>query len=171
MDTQSRIKTNICHCPKTEGGFRGEGRGLWSRDGGGWKMDRCIKTCSPSPSPSRALWCIEEGRRASSVSLAMNHGTRSIRTPLFFPFLISGWTERNASYLGATIHTHTLESGLVVWSSDDVVMNDDAHALKINQKCRLVEKFTTYEWPSSLSRPFNSTRALFRIKHTCRLHP
>lgn len=28
MDTQSRIKTNICHCPKTEGGFRGEGRAL-----------------------------------------------------------------------------------------------------------------------------------------------
>lgn len=105
MDTQSRIKTNICHCPKTEGGFRGEGRALEPSRRGlkNGQMHQNVFSL-PLPGPGTLVYWRRE--TSPSVSLAMNHGTRSIRTPLFFPFLISGWTERNASYLAATIHTH-----------------------------------------------------------------
>ncbi|KAG8244924.1 hypothetical protein J6590_012290 [Homalodisca vitripennis] len=90
IDTQARIKTNICHCPKTVGGG---GVGVVARVARGLKngqMHQNVFSPPHQPAPSAALWCIEEGMGASSVSEAMNHGTRSIRTPLFFPSLISG---------------------------------------------------------------------------------
>lgn len=67
--------------------------------------DASKRVLQPPSSPTTlALWCIEEGDGGPSVSRAMNHGTQSIRTPLFSLSYLSG--SRNASYLCRTIQTH-----------------------------------------------------------------